>query len=168
MDETITSFADRIVELFEMVNEENGGGKTVVDNTVVYQIPIEQPATVIKLSSVEEQKQLLQKEFEKQIIEGIASTDREERARAAYMAICLDMNSSLAGSNSEQWKLACNDLSGYWKIMNNIFHDVRREFTARNLFQKKLEMAGIKAPPKEYSADELYNDPVFWKDPEVK
>ena len=28
MDETITSFCDRMVELFEMVNEANGGGKT--------------------------------------------------------------------------------------------------------------------------------------------
>lgn len=67
MDETITGFADRIIELFEMVNESNGGAKTLVNNTMVYQIPLETPAPVVKLSSIEGQKQLLQKEFEKQI-----------------------------------------------------------------------------------------------------
>jgi len=162
MDETITSFADRIIELFEMVNEENGGAKTVVNNTVVYQIPVEQPAIMIKLSPVGEQKQLLQKEFEKQIIKGIASTDREERARAAYMAVCLDMSSNLAKSNAKQWKAACNDLSGYWKVMNNIFFG---NFQALNMFGGKFELAGFKVPAKQYSSNDIYNDKVFWKDP---
>ena len=162
MDETITSFADRIVELFEMVNEENGGTKTVVDNTVVYQIPVEQPAIMIKLSPVEEQKQLLRSEIENQIIKDITSTDREKRARAAYMAICLDMNTSLAKSNSKQWKAACNDLSGYWKIMNNIFYG---DFVALKQFGEKFKTAGFKVPPKAYGSDDIYNDKVFWKDP---
>jgi len=163
MDETITIFADRIIELFEMVNEQNGGAKTIVDNTVVYQIPVEQPAVIIKLSPVEEQKQLLRKEFEKQIIQGIASTDREERARAAYMAVCLDMNTSLARSNAKQWKAACNDLSGYWKIMNNIFHYVDYSYSLK--LKEKFEMAGFKAPAKQSSVNDIYSDPVFWKDP---
>ena len=162
MDETITSFADRIVELFEMVNEENGGAKTVVDNTVVYQIPVEQPAVIIKLSPVGEQKQHLKEKFEKQIIQDIASTDREERARAAYMAVCLDMSSSLAKSNSKQWKAACSDLSGYWKIMNNIFFG---NFNSLKMFGEKFKAAGFKTPPLTYGSDDIYNDKVFWKDP---
>jgi hypothetical protein len=36
MDETITSFADRIIELFEMLNEADGGKKTVVNNKELY------------------------------------------------------------------------------------------------------------------------------------
>ena len=165
MDETITSFSDRLVELFEMVNEANGGKKTLVNNTVVYQIPVEQPATIIKLSSIEEQKQMMQKEFESQIIHDLTNGNREEKARAAYLAICLDLNASLAKSNAKQWKEACYDLSGYWKIMNNIFHDVRHDFTTLNLFQKKFETAGIKIPSKAYTADEMFNDQIFWKDP---
>jgi hypothetical protein len=166
LDETLTSFADRIIELFEMVNEANGGSKTLVNNIMVYQIPVEPPAPVIMLTSVEGQKQLLQKEFEKQIKEQLINGNREEKARAAYMAICLDMNNSLAKSNSKQWEEACKNLSGYWKIMNNIFHDVRHNFNALTLFQEKFETAGIKAPEKLYSADEMYNDKAFWKDPE--
>jgi hypothetical protein len=38
MDETITSFADRLVELFERVNEHNRGSKPVSGSTVVYSI----------------------------------------------------------------------------------------------------------------------------------
>lgn len=161
MDETITSFADRIIELFEMVNEANGGSKKLSNNTMVYEISLETPATVIKLSSQEEQKQLLQKEFETKIKDQLVNGNREERAMAAYMAICLDMNTSLEKSNSKRWKEACNDLSGYWKIMNNIFFG---DFESLKLFQKKFEMAGFKVPAKEYSDNEMYNDKVFWKD----
>ena len=90
------------IELFEMVNEENGGVKTLVNNTTVYQILSETPALVIKITSIEEQKQFLQKDFEKLIRQDLVNGNREERARAVYMAICLDMNSSLAKSNSKQ------------------------------------------------------------------
>ncbi len=38
------------------------------------------------------------------------------------MAVCLDLSSGLAKSNSKEWKQACNDLSGYWKIMDIIFY----------------------------------------------
>jgi hypothetical protein len=58
MDETLTSFADRVVELFEMVNQENGGSKYVSDKVMVYNIPVEKPASVIKLFSPEEQKRV--------------------------------------------------------------------------------------------------------------
>lgn len=162
MDETMTSFADRIIELFEMVNETNGGRKTVVNNTVVYQIPVEQPAVITRLSSAEDQKKELSNEYEDQIKKGIVSTDREERARAAYMAVCLDMNTGLVKSNPKQWKAACSDLSGYWKIMQNIFFG---DFQGLKLFAKKFEAAGFSIPPRQYSANEIYSDKAFWKDP---
>jgi len=105
----------------------------------------------------------LQKEFRKQIIQGISSTDREVRARAAYMAVCLDMSGNLAQSNSKQWKTASHDLSGYWKVMNNIFFG---NFQSLNLFREKFELAGFKVPPRPYSANEIFRDSAFWKDPE--
>jgi hypothetical protein len=65
-DETITSFADRIVELFEMVNEDKGGSKEVKNNVMGYLIPIEQPASVLPIYSIGEQKKSLQKELKQQ------------------------------------------------------------------------------------------------------
>ncbi len=162
MDETITSFADRIIELFEMVNEANGGKKAVINNTVVYQIPVEQPKPVIMISSSEEQKKQMQQKFEKEIAQGIVSTDREARALAAYMAVCLDMSAGLAKSHSKQWMVACNDLSGYWKIMNNIFFG---DFQALAQLKVKFESVGFKVPLKQATDNELYNDSVVWKDP---
>jgi len=52
MDETITSYADRIIEIFEMVNETNGGKETLKNNIMVYEILSESPANVIKLSQL--------------------------------------------------------------------------------------------------------------------
>ena len=45
MDETITSFADRVIELFTIVNEANGGSERVIDNKAVYRIRTELPET---------------------------------------------------------------------------------------------------------------------------
>lgn len=162
MDETITSFSDRIIELFEMINENNGGSKIVENNTMVYKIPFEQPAPIIKLIDIEEQKKLLQEEFENQIKQDIVNGTRQEKARAAYIAICLDMNDKLAKNNPKQWKEACYDLSGYWKVMNNIFFG---DFKALELLKEKFQLAGFKTPVNRASSNKLYNDDDFWKDP---
>jgi hypothetical protein len=164
MDETITSFSDRIVEIFEMVNENNGGSRTVADNKPVYIIPIEQPAPVIKLTSFVEQKQLLQKDWEQQIIQDLSSDNRRDRARAAYLAVCLGMDSYLARSHQKLWRQASQDLSGYWKIMNNIFFD--------GSFQNIIEVrerfgnAGFKAPLVKANTSELFHDKEYWRNPE--
>jgi len=69
MDETITSFADRVVDVFEMVNQENGGSKTIVNNTVVYHIPSEKPASVYKLFSLDEENQGLKMKLKRSCIQ---------------------------------------------------------------------------------------------------
>lgn len=163
-DETITSYADRLIEVFEMVNENNGGNKVLQDNRMVYQIPVEQPAPVIKIHSSDEQKKMLLEEFEQQIADNLAHGNREERARAAYMAVCLGMNENLAISTPEQWEQACHDLSGYWKIVNNIFFG---DFSGLTEMRKKFEAAGFKTPTKQYSDNELYHDQEFWKNPKL-
>lgn len=68
MDETIISFSDRIVDIFEMINQENGGSKSVANNAVVYNIPSEKPASVISLLTFDEEKESLKKENENSIV----------------------------------------------------------------------------------------------------
>src|SRR5690606_25026361 len=46
MDETITSFADRLIDLFEVVNENNGGNKAVSGQKLVYNIVREEPKQI--------------------------------------------------------------------------------------------------------------------------
>jgi hypothetical protein len=161
-NETITSFADRIIELFEMVNEEQGGSKMLQNQVMVYQIPVELPAPVLPLYSIEEQKSSLQAEFEQQIEEDLLNGSREERARAAYLAVCLDRDASLSQEYKKEWKQACSDLSGYWKIMNNIFFG---DFEGLTQFRRKFQSAGFVSLPEQFTDDQIYNDQSVWKDP---
>ena len=162
MDETITSFADRLIELFEMVNENNGGKKLVRNQALVYQIPTEKPAPVIMVMKVDNQKQLLRTELEKSIISDLLEGSKESKARAAYTAVCLDINKDLAKKYPKQWKEACLILSGYWKIMTNIFRG--GSFNKMNQLKDKFIAAGFKAPVKIYNDNDL-EDSNVWKDP---
>lgn len=162
-NETITSFADRIIELFEMVNEEKGGSKKLRNKVMVYQIPIEQAAPVLPIYSIPEQKRSLQAEFEGHMEEDLLNGSREERARAAYFAVCLDMDERLSKTYKKEWKQACSDLSGYWKIMNNIFFG---DFEGLTQFRKKFQSAGFVSLAKQFTDEQIYNDQSVWKDPE--
>ena len=165
MNETVTSFADRIVELFEMVNEANGGKKVVSNQKLVYDIPMENPASVKRLISVENQKQQLKDEHEQAIINFISNGSREEKARAAYMAVCFDLAADLNKKYPRQWKEACLALSGYWKIMAVIFQDSDRPFNGLARMGEKFKAAGFKSPTRRFTERELYEDRNFWKDP---
>lgn len=164
MDETITSFCDRLVDLFEMINNENGGQKTVENNIPVYRIVSEKPGCVLKLASLEEQIKHLQQELGQTIAGNLLYGSRQGKARAAYMAVCLDLNTSLSRQYPEKWKEACYDLSGYWKIMQNLFID-GNNFKSLVALRDKFIAAGFKAPARKYSDRELYTDRETWKNP---
>lgn len=55
-DETIITFSDRLIEVFEMVNQQNGGKKTIKDNKMVYLIHKEAPQNIYPLLPIEKQK----------------------------------------------------------------------------------------------------------------
>ena len=159
-DETITSFADRLIELFELVNENNGGSKKVKDNVVVYEIPVEKPAPVLLLAP--DRRNQLKEEFGEKIKNDLNSSVREDRARAVFIAVALDLSDDLKKYNSKKWKDACYDLSGYWKVINNIFNS---DFKGLTEFSQKFEKAGFKKLKRRYEDQEIYGDKEYWKDP---
>ncbi|MEX1239827.1 MAG: ADP-ribosylglycohydrolase family protein [Cyclobacteriaceae bacterium] len=165
MDETITSFADRVIELFEMINLKNGGAELVQNNTVVFKIPVEKPFPVKALVSSNEKNRLLKEELERSFVKDLLSGTRENMARAAYLAVCLDSDAVYAKKYPREWKEACYHLSGYWKVMNNIFSK-RHDFVELQKIQKKFTAAGFRSPVSNYSNQELWNDKVLWKAPE--
>ena len=162
MDETITSFADRLVDLFEIVNESNGGKKTVVNQTLMYEIPAENPAPVDQLLTHESQKLALQKEYEKEITDHILTGDKEQKARAAYMAVCLDLDKKISQKYPKEWQEARYDLSGYWRVMNNIFFG---NFISLGKLKDKFISAGFKTPSRQYGDADIYGNVAVWKDP---
>ena len=162
MDETITSFADRLIDLFELVNESNGGKKVVANQVPVYEIPAESPASVLSLASLENQKTTLQKDYTKDITEYLLKGSKEQKAQAAYMAVCLDMDKALSQKYPKEWEQARFELSGYWRVMNNIFFG---DFISLGKLRDKFVSAGFKKPSKQYTDQELYGNVVVWKDP---
>jgi hypothetical protein len=163
MDETIISFSDRIIDLFEMVNQENGGSKAVVDNVVVYNIQSENPASVYKLHTYGEELVTLKANVEKDIIDNLLSGKRQEMAQAAYMAVSLDFAKELKKKYPKQWKDACYNLSGYWKVMANILHNGGAK-SIQNL-KDKFVAAGFISLSVVPKTDDLFKDMEIWKDP---
>jgi hypothetical protein len=167
-DETITSYADRILEVFEMVNEEQGGKRTVRDNRVVFLIPAEKPAPLSKILPADEQREEVRVKLEDVIKKDIQQGDRQDRARAAYLAVCLELDEEIKKSDSEAWGRACNDLKGYWRVMNEVFYTSNRGKFVNSMIslRKKFEGAGFQQPPKSYTFNELFEDTVTWKNPD--
>ena len=164
LDETITSFSDRIIELFELVNGQNMGLKILKENTWFYKIPLEKPISIAVLNSMNSKKALLPS-----IIEGIQSEKREEMAKAAYLSICLDIDTELSRKYPKKWEKACYYLSGYWKIINNIFYVKRpsNEFESMKQLRNKFVIAGFKALKNGCDNNELWTDMEIWKDPSI-
>lgn len=164
-DETITSFADRLIDLFEMVNQENGGSRSRNADGLSYIIKTEEPKPIVSLHSFSENKKQLLGELQEQIIADIRSTNREQQARGAYLAICLGMEKEMKKKHPSQWKTACYMLSGYWKTINNIFHG--SDFAGLNNLRDDFIRAGFKQPVRKYEDEEIYNDMQVWKDPKL-
>ncbi len=165
VDETIISFADRVVDVFEMVNEENGGSKSLLNKVVVYNIPVEKPATVMPLLTPEEEKNSLINRLKKEIVTNLLNGDRQEKARSAYEAVCLGMSESLKEQYPKQWKEACYDLSGYWKVINNIFNG--GGFKSILNLKEKFTAAGFMPLAEIPKSEALFEDMETWKDPEM-
>lgn len=144
-DETITSFADRIIDLAEKVIIEQGGERVIIEGQPVYRIPQEKPANIERLPDVEKQiadlKKQMGPELERVITQGGSS---QNLARSAYLAICLDMAHPLQEKYPEQWNKALDALSGYWRVMQNIFYD--DEIPAILPLRAKAIAAGLKRP----------------------
>ena len=145
-DETITSFADRIIDLSEKVIIDNGGQRVIIDGIPVYQIFHQKPGNIQKLSNIHDQKINLKKKFEKEVELIIQnSNEKQELARSAYLAICLDIANPLQEKYPDQWDISLAALSEYWRVMQNIFYD--DEIPAILPLRKKALAAGLKKPP---------------------
>ncbi|MCX7045922.1 MAG: ADP-ribosylglycohydrolase family protein [Candidatus Sumerlaeota bacterium] len=143
MNETLTSFGDRLIALAERVIAEQGGKKIAKDGKAYYQIQIEQPANIEPLTDTDTQFKQLRETMKSEIEEGIArATGDEQRARAAYQAICLDLAPQLREKYSNEWAKALEALNGYPKVVSVMFFESSTP-AGEKLRQRAIE-AGIK------------------------
>lgn len=144
LDETITSFADRVAELAERVIRENGGRRKIVDGRPVFMIQSETPRCVSPLPTSDTQLAEIRSELRKKIEDDLAAEDKQRRARAAYLAICLDLAQDLADRRPDQWKAAARALLSYDNVVQAIYFycDVPGGETIR----RRAAAAGVQKP----------------------
>ena len=145
MDETITSFADRIIDLSERVIIEKGGQRKNTSGQIVYHIPLEKPKNIAPLPNLTDQITRLQKNM-KSIIKNtiVNENDTRKLAFAAYSAICLDLAQSISQYHPEHWSKALEALNKYPKVIQVLFF--HSPFTEGDHLRKKALAAGLKKP----------------------
>ena len=144
-DETITSFADRLTDLAERVIVEQGGTRTLTGAGIVYCIPTQKPACVQHRESPERQTALLRTQLLEEIQHALtAPASKEQMARAAYCAICLDLAPALRQEHPSQWADALDALRRYENVVQALFH--HSPTPLGNDLRKKATIAGLTAP----------------------
>jgi hypothetical protein len=147
-DETITSFADRLIERAEAVIRERGGDRLIFDGRPMFRIRLEEPANVRPLPDPWEQAAEMKAALAAEISGAIRHPKNEqELARSAYLAICLDLAAELSSQQPANWQRAIEALSSYWKIVQNIYF--APDTVAAERLRSKATAAGLKKPAKQ-------------------
>ena len=145
MDETITSFADRLIDLAERVIIEKGGRRENVDGKIIYRVLLEKPANILPLTDFSKQAGRLRSKMKSEIEQAIISEDDDRKlAFSAYMAICLDLAQPLRQKYPKQWSEALQALNHYPKVVQVLFF--HSPFPAGEQLRKKAIAAGLKKP----------------------
>jgi len=122
-DETITSFADRLIDLAERVIVEQGGQRFAKDGRIVYRINTQEPKCIQPMEDPDAQTVSLREKLQVEIRDSITHpTSKQQLARAAYYAICLDLAESVRREHPQEWSDALAALSSYDDVVQAIFH----------------------------------------------
>ena len=144
-DETITSFGDRIIEVAGRVIIENGGSKFLRDGNDFYRISAQKPANIESLPDQDEQIAGLRIQLKPQIKAGFTDgATVRQRARAAYLAICLDLADELRSKNSDEWSKVLTALEEYPELLDALFN--KSPGPAGDKLRAAAIAAGLKKP----------------------
>lgn len=143
-NETITSFGDRLIALAERNIVERGGAKIASKGRPAYRITKETPANIEPLSDPAKRYANLRSSLRSAIEAGIAAGSSEQKARAAYLAICLDLASGLKGRDRDAWARGVQALEGYPKVLQAMFYEA--PLPAGDRIREKALAAGVRKP----------------------
>jgi len=143
--ETITTYSDRLIALAQLNISEHGGSQTTVNGKSVYRISTEKPANVEPLPDLKKQYATMRSQLSGEIEKGVVSgASAREKARAAYLAICLDFAPELKEKHSAQWPAAVAALHGYPRVLQAVFYEA--PFPAGDRIREKAIAAGVQKP----------------------
>jgi hypothetical protein len=143
--ETITTYSDRLVALAQLNIAGHGGSQTTVNGKSVYRINTEKPANVEALPDLKKQYATMRSQLMGEIENGVVSgASAQDKARAAYLAICLDLAPELKEKHSAQWPAAVAALHGYPRVLQAVFYEA--PFPAGDRIREKAIAAGVQKP----------------------
>jgi hypothetical protein len=145
MDETITSFADRLISLAEQVIIQQGGQRLNDGLKLVYRIPREKPANVSPLLSRSDEMARIQDDLRTQIESSLVKTSEPRaRARAAYLAIAVGLSKEFQQQHPEKWAAAINDLGAFPQLAQVLYH--HSPVPAAVSLRQRAAAAGVTKP----------------------
>jgi ADP-ribosylglycohydrolase len=140
-DETITRFGGRLIALADRVIASQGGAQTGGR----YRIRAEAAANVERLPDFERQRAELRAKLGPEVERAVArGAENRELARAAYLAICLDLAPALQKSDAERWGKAAAALAGYPGVVEAMFR--QSAIPAGERIRERAVAAGVRAP----------------------
>jgi len=146
MDETITSFCNRMLAITDQVIATHGGKKMTVGGQEVYRLALEKPANLERLPDLAQEPALLRQQLGPQIEAAIVKAGSGGLARTAYLAICIDMAGELSRKYPEQWRKAVSALQAQPKVMQALFYE--SPVPAGEALRAKAVAAGLVRPEK--------------------
>jgi hypothetical protein len=118
-----------------------------VAGLVFYQIQTEEPVNLEPLVDQAELTVRLRASLKPEIEHGILrGASDQQRARAAYAAICLDLAQSLREQNAREWADAIEALQRHRKVVGVLFFEA--ETSAGDQLRQRALVAGLKKPEK--------------------
>jgi hypothetical protein len=146
-DETITRFGDRIIDVARQVIVDNEGKTVRSDGRTYYRIHVQKPANVESLADLEEQLIWLRSEMKPCIEAGLADGAAVvARARAAYLAICLDLAGSVRSRQPDKWTGLLASLERYPELIGVLFY--QSPGPAGDRLRDAALAAGLTKPPR--------------------
>jgi hypothetical protein len=146
MDETLTVFGDRMVALTDRVIMEQGGKRVTVEGEPVYRLNVEQPANLERLPDLKNEQTLLRGNWKSEIENTIEKGHSDGLARAAYLAICLDLARDIRRNSPGHWAVALAALQSEAKVMQALFYE--SPIPAGEALRAKAVAAGLVKPAK--------------------
>jgi hypothetical protein len=140
IDEAITAYAERIYRIARRVIREQGGSEIGSGAQLAFRIPRETPSNVEPLPRPLDRLDELKRELLPRIDKELAGPTPVERARAAYLAICLGEAPRLAHERKDHWQPAVVELEKHQGLINALYDAPPTVATA---FQARFRAAGI-------------------------
>ncbi|HZZ44670.1 MAG TPA: ADP-ribosylglycohydrolase family protein [Tepidisphaeraceae bacterium] len=139
MNETVTGYVDRVYRIAKRTLLASGAQEQQVDGKTAYLIPAESPANIEPLPHPLDRNAELTQELLPGIEKDLTGSGTD-KARAAYLAICLGQATRLSQDRPADWSAAVAELKLHAGLVNKLYSAPK---TVAADFQNRFHAAGV-------------------------